>query len=100
MDLALALGRDVGSMSEREFRRWAVYFRRKSSPTRRMEILLAHLAMLIDRHMGGAQNASIDDYLIEPARDENGLLVDPVVTVSSTDNEEYMAEMMERELMR
>jgi hypothetical protein len=77
MDLALALGRDIGSMSEREFQRWLVYTRRKSLPMRRIEFMLAQLCRLIAETMGGALNVTSAQYLIDPMRDERGYMIDP-----------------------
>lgn len=76
MDLTLALGRDIGQMPERQFARWGIYFRRKSFPLRRLEFLLANIAMKMDQFMG-VKNASIQDYLFDPQRDEQGRMLDP-----------------------
>jgi len=84
MDLALALGRDIGSMSERRFAQWGTYARRKSFPLRRIEFALATIAMKMDRYMG-VNNTSLRDYLFDPQRDEHGHMVNP--TDSSIINE-------------
>lgn len=88
MDLAQALpGRDIGSMSEREFQRWIVYARRKSLPLRRIEFMLAQIARLIAETMGGAQNVRSADYLIDPLRDERGHMVDPPASAYINEND-------------
>lgn len=93
MDLALALGRPIGSMPEREFSRWRIYFRRKSFPLRRLEFYLAQIAMLIAQTMGGSENVSIDDFMFEPARDDSGRMVDRLPV-------DVDARLMEEELIR
>lgn len=73
-DLALALGQPVralsAGMTERELRRWAKYRREKLLPIERIEIHLAQIAYWIAQSMGGVQNATIGDYIIERKQDE------------------------------
>jgi hypothetical protein len=77
MDLSLALGRPIGGMSEREFWRWHLYAQRKGFPLRRLEWALAMVALKIVQCMGGDANAKLADFVFEPARDDEGRLVDP-----------------------
>jgi C4-dicarboxylate transporter len=70
MELELALGRDVGAMPERDFRRWIKYSNRKALPLRRLELYLAQIAMLIAHTMGGSE-APLASFLFDPkAADE------------------------------
>lgn len=75
MDLALAIGRDVGSMSEREFARWLTYARLKGLPSRRLEYGLAMIALVIAR-VNGAKNAALSDFLFDPHRDKDGRIAE------------------------
>lgn len=54
MELSLALGRPIGTMPERDFARWRRYAARRGLPTRRLELYLAQIAMLIAQTMGGS----------------------------------------------
>lgn len=69
MDLSLHLGTPVEAlaraMTEREFKRWQRYAEKKMLPMRRVEMLLAQLAMFMDR-MNGAKNNTLQDYLFDP----------------------------------
>lgn len=73
MDLALQLGMTTGTlartMTERELGEWAAYRARRMLPQRRIELMLANIALLIDVRMGGVKNAKLNDYLFEPALD-------------------------------
>lgn len=80
MDLALNLSWPsvaVGArgMSEREFVRWQHYASKRMLPWRRMECYLAQIAQKIAQTMGGATQATIDDYLFqtpeEPPNDDD-----------------------------
>lgn len=54
-------------MSEREFQGWVAYARRKSLPQRRIELMLANIARLIDTRCGGrTDNPDLDEYLFDP----------------------------------
>lgn len=65
MDLALALGRDIRSMTERDFRQWISYARTKSLPYRRLEYGLAMVAYMIAVHVGHVQNVTIADFMFD-----------------------------------
>lgn len=70
--MALELGRTLGEladMPEAEFTVWCRYRARRMFPSRRRELILANLAMLIDVHMGGASNVTLADYLFDPKRE-------------------------------
>jgi hypothetical protein len=70
MDLALHLGMtEAGlrrAMSERELQRWGQYVQRRMLPWRRMELLLAQIALVVAKTMGGAKDAALDDFLFDP----------------------------------
>lgn len=74
MNLALHLGGSVDdlarSMTEAELQRWTVFVRRNSLPFRRLELLLAQVAMQIDRTMGGAKNVKLKDYMLKDPDEE------------------------------
>jgi hypothetical protein len=80
MDLALELGQPIEvlarTMTEREFRLWALYAKRKLLPTRRMEVYLAQVAQVIAAAMGGAKQVSISDYLIRMDYQEPAEVID------------------------
>lgn len=73
MDLALHLGMPAETlaraMTEREFVSWQRYAEHKMLPVRRIEMLLAQLAMFMDR-MNGAKDKSLRDYLFDPVTDD------------------------------
>lgn len=77
MDLTLALGFPVGSMTENEFARWHQYVRRKGLPLQRIEWALAMVALKITQTFGGNADAKLDDFLFDPLRDDDGRLIDP-----------------------
>jgi len=72
MDLALEFGLPVGVLSrlltEREFRAWDRYARRKMLPSRRVELYLAQIARYIAQTMGGA-DAPLSAFLFDPQPD-------------------------------
>ena len=81
MDLALHLGMtEAGlrrAMSERELLRWGQYAQRRMLPWRRVELLLAQIALVTAKAMGAAKDATLEDFLFDPApidaeRDEDG----------------------------
>lgn len=53
-------------MTQAEFGRWLTYASKRALPTRRIELLLAQIAMLIARTMGGVTDTTIKDYLFDP----------------------------------
>lgn len=53
-------------MTERELRFWAAYRARKMLPSRRTEIYLAQVALMVAR-MNGSATQTIDDFLIREA---------------------------------
>ena len=69
MDLALHLGGSAESltrsMTEAELQRWGLYARRHMFPFRRLELMVAQLAMIMARTMGGAKNAKTEDFMIK-----------------------------------
>lgn len=89
MELALEFGMPVGMMSrvmsEAELEQWARYASRRLLPTKRIEILLAQVSRFIAMTMGGATDASIADFMIQPRIEE------PEVVVTDED----LAEMKE-----
>lgn len=70
MDIALELGQPVGVLSRRmplaELLDWQAYTRKRLLPSRRVEFYLAQIALLIAQTMGGARNAKLTDFLLEP----------------------------------
>lgn len=73
MDLAATLGGSAEglsrSMSEAEFQKWGVYASRHLLPFRRLELLLAQLAMILARTMGGAKDAKVSDFMLQEPDD-------------------------------
>lgn len=73
MDLALELGTTANALSrvmtERELHEWALYVRRRMLPQRRLELLLAQVALLIAKTMGGVKDAKLSDYLFDPSEE-------------------------------
>ncbi len=69
MDLALDMGRTVaelsGVMEEHEFSQWMIYANKKMLPTRRLELHLAQISLVIARTMGSANNAKLSDFLFD-----------------------------------
>lgn len=53
-------------MSEGELSRWARYAGRRMLPWRRVELLLAQVALVVARTMGGANEVTLDDFLFDP----------------------------------
>lgn len=75
MDLALELGTTLDSLqniSERELRQWQRFALRKAFPQRRIEFMLANIAMLIATTMGGAENVTLKDFLFDPKAEPEG----------------------------
>lgn len=81
MDLALHLGMTEGglrrSMTEDELQRWGQYVQRRMLPWRRVELLLAQVALVVAKTMGGAKDATLEDFLFDPppidaATDDDG----------------------------
>lgn len=75
MELALELGMPLGtmtrSMTEAEFREWQHFAAKRMLPARRIELQLARICHLIAVTMGGAKEATVQDYMLtdpeEPA---------------------------------
>lgn len=69
MELALNLGgpadRLAREMSEREFRQWTSYAREHVLPSRRVEVYLAQIAWAVARFMGGNENATVEDFMLD-----------------------------------
>lgn len=76
MDLALEFGmtaKGLGRvMTKRELERWRLYAGRRMLPGRRVELLLAQIAMLIAQTMGGNKEARLTDFLFDPMDDDDG----------------------------
>lgn len=72
MDLALEgiPGAADGSMTEAVFRQWQRYAARYGLPTRRLQLQLALIALVVAQSMGGSADAKLSDYLFDP-RDES-----------------------------
>lgn len=72
MHLALAIGGCTADeletrMSEREFQLWRRFAARFGMPSRRIELHLAQISLLIARTMGNARNARLKDFLFDPS---------------------------------
>lgn len=76
LDLALQFGMPFETlqrtMSERELRIWDRRARERGLPTQRIEWHLAQIAMVLAR-VFGSKDAKLKDFLIEPAREDEGL---------------------------
>lgn len=69
MDLALEVGQaNLGafarSLPERDFRSWMAYNRRRGLPSRRLELYLAQIALMVMR-AAGAENLLLSDFLFD-----------------------------------
>jgi hypothetical protein len=53
-------------MTEHELRQWREYAARFLLPTRRIQMQLAQIALLIAVCMGGAKDAKLQDFLFDP----------------------------------
>jgi len=76
MDLALEVGQpNLGALAralpERDFRSWMAYNRRRGLPSRRLELYLAQIALMVMR-AAGAENLSLSDFLFDDDRDADG----------------------------
>jgi len=74
MDLALEVGQaNLGafarSLPERDFRSWMAYNRRRGLPSRRLELYLAQIALMVMR-AAGAENLSLSDFLFDDRASE------------------------------
>jgi hypothetical protein len=54
------------TMTQNELRDWQVFAARFSLPSRRLELYLAQIALLIAVCMGGVKDAKLTDYLFDP----------------------------------
>lgn len=74
MELAINMGRPaeemLRSMTEAELHRWARYAASHALPFKRLEIMLAQLASLIARTMGGAKSVTANDFMLKQPEDE------------------------------
>lgn len=57
-------------MPEAEFGIWCRYFAQRRIPHRRLELLLANVARIVDASMGGRTNLTLADYLFDPKPEE------------------------------
>lgn len=65
-------------LTERQFARLYQDAAHRLLPQRRLELLLANIARLIDARMGGAENTRLADYLFDPVPDaEEGAEPEP-----------------------
>lgn len=74
MDLALESGWSqemIGAMTETDFIRWQKYAATRRFPTRRLELYLAQIAMVVAKAMGGS-TAKLEDFLIELSPPDEG----------------------------
>lgn len=55
-------------MTEAEFVQWQVYAGHKGFPFRRIEFHLANIARIIAATMGGQEDATLKDYLLDPIK--------------------------------
>jgi hypothetical protein len=58
-------------LPERELIRLWTDRNRRQLPHRRIELLLANIARLIDARLGGAENTRVADYLFDPVDNDN-----------------------------
>jgi hypothetical protein len=58
------------SMPESELQGWAKYARVYGFPQRRIELMLAQLANLIARTMGGVKDSKVTDFMLKEPEDE------------------------------
>lgn len=73
-------------MPEREFQGWVAYARRKSLPQRRIELMLANIARLIDTRIGGrTDNPDLDEYLFDPPPFDDGRSGGQAATIEAED---------------
>ena len=79
MDMACELGMPVGVLSRvmplHELHAWHAYAQRRLLPSRRVEIYLAQIALLIAKTMGGARDAKLSDFLIQPPPERRPVIV-------------------------
>lgn len=52
-------------MSEREFRDWQRYAQKKMLPTRRIELYMAQIALVLSRTVGNSHDAQLSDFLFD-----------------------------------
>lgn len=76
MDLALEFGMPVSMLSkvlkERELKQWAAYSRKYILPTRRRDLYLAQVSMILAK-VNGAKDVSLEDFMFDPPPE-----IDPV----------------------
>ena len=52
-------------MTEAELQEWGRLASRRGLPWQRIELLLAQLAMVVAKTMGGAKNVRVDDFMLK-----------------------------------
>ena len=72
-------------MSTRELSRWEKYQRTVGFPTHRLQLQLALVALVVARTMGGASEASLDEFVVK-------LTPDPEPKQDAVQNESVAAE--------
>lgn len=65
-------------MLERDLRQLVDFAQRRMLPHRRVELLLAQIAMLIATSMGGAKDVTLRDFLFEPEEEMEEEDADPL----------------------
>jgi len=77
MELALHLGMPADlmlkSMTESELAQWSRHVSRHAFPFKRIEILLAQLALVVAKTMGGAKNLGLNDFMLKTHSSEEEL---------------------------
>lgn len=58
-------------MTEREFWQWGQYAGKRMLPTRRVEMYLAQIALVIARTMGNAKDAKLSDFMFDAPEEES-----------------------------
>lgn len=73
MDLALEMGMTAAGLSrvmtERELADWTAYRAQWMLPTRRLQMQLAQVALMVAAS-GGAKNAKLQDFLFDPPNED------------------------------
>lgn len=84
MDLALELGMTADglsrTMTERELREYQGYASRRMLPSRRLELYLAQIAFVVVKAAGGAQNATLKDFMFDRIEEDPDLDAEDVAT--------------------
>jgi hypothetical protein len=71
LGLSLELGvplHELGSMPERVLKLYHAYGEQRGFPIRRLELYMAQLTLVVAKTFGGAKNAKLTDFLLDPTR--------------------------------